>query len=242
MADLEDQLRQHYESQQLPVERARAILAAGRAASVARARRTRRWLGAAAAVLLGLGTYVGTSHFGAEDLAVTASGIVPQDAAAAVIAHFSQPDYQLGAISADHAALAKWLRDQGGPASLAIPRAMAGLPSFGCQVLEARGQKVFLICFFLDVSSEEVAPGGMPIKREMVVTAPDGTMMKKDRPLVHLVVAPRAAFRAAPAPGTWVNLPATGEWNFRVWSQDDLVYMVAAAAPAERLAELGRPI
>jgi len=242
MADLEDQLRQHYESQQLPVERARAILAAGRTAAAARARRTRRWLGAAAAVLLGLGTYVGTSYFGGGDLAVTARGIVPQDAAAAVIAHFSRPDYQLGAISADHAALAKWLRDHGGPASLAIPKAMAGLPSFGCQVLEASGQKVYLICFFLDVSSEEVKPGGMPTKRERVVIAPDGTMMKKDRPLVHLVVAPRAAFGAAPAPGTWVNLPEVGEWNFRVWSQDDLVYMVAAAAPAERLAELGRPI
>jgi hypothetical protein len=242
MADLEDQLRQHYESQQLPDERVRAILAAGRAVAAARARRTRWWLAAAAAVVIGLAIQGGATRFAREDSAVVAQGIVPQDAAAAVIAHFSQPDYQLGAVSAEHAALAKWLRDQGGPASLAIPRAMSGLPSFGCQVLEARGQKVFLICFFLDVSPAEVAPGSMPVKREMVVTAPDGTMMKKNRPLVHLVVAPRAAFRAAPAPGTRVNLAPTGDWNFQVWSQGDLVYMVAAAAPAGRLAEFGQSL
>jgi hypothetical protein len=81
----------------------------------------------------------------------------------------------------------------------------------------------------------------MPLKKEMVVTAPDGTMMKKNRPLVHLVVAPRAAFRDAPVPGSRVRLPVAGEWNFEVWSQDDQVYLVAAAVPAGRIAELARP-
>jgi hypothetical protein len=63
-------------------------------------------------------------------------------------------------------------------------------------------------------------------------------MMKKNRPLVHFVVAPRAAFRETPKPGTRVALAGIGEWNFQTWSQDDLVYVLAANTPPERLATI----
>ncbi len=193
MADFESDLRRHYGSQQLSDARAHAILAAGRAA-VLRAGR-RRWLGGmAAAILLGLGGAV-TWWGGAQRINV-------QDAAAAVVVHFAQPDYTMAEISADRATLERWLREHGGPAHIDVPAGLRELPSFGCQVLEARGQSVFLICFFLD--SLPVAPGTMPPKKDMVVTALDGTVMKKVRPLVHLVVVPRAAFRDVPAPGTRV--------------------------------------
>ena len=233
MADFKPPLRRHYESQRLPEERARAILAAGRAAA-ARARRA-RWLGAAAALAIGLAIYGGLARFRGGD----SSRIGARDAATAVVDYFSAPGYQLPAVSPDRAVLKKWLRDHGAPRDFTIPPAMAGLPAFGCQVLGTHGQKVFLMCFFLDgVPAEAGAAGAMPPKQEMVVTAPDGTMMKKKRPLVHLVVAPRAVFRDAPAPGSHVKFSATGGWNFETWSQGDLVYLIAAAAPGERLAEL----
>src|SRR5688572_14174125 len=204
MADFQRHLHEHYESQKLPDERMRAIIEAGRVAAVRRAA-TRRWLFAAAAVVvIGLGIYSGVRAWrggrpGGPGM------IAPADVAAAVANYFSRPEYQLARVSADPADLARWLRENGAPASFSVPRALAALPSFGCQVHDVNGQRVYLICFFLDVSAAEVAAGGM-VKKEMVVTAPDGTMMKKNRPLVHFVVAPRAAFRETPKPGTRVAL------------------------------------
>ncbi len=233
MADLESNLRRHYEDQQLPEERARAILAAGRAAAARRATRRRWLLGAAAAVVV-----VGVGGGAAAMWRSDRKRITAQDAVASVQAHFATPGYTMAAVSADPAELVRWLREHGGPARIEVPAAMRGLQSFGCQVLEARGQKVFLICFFLE--SAPVAPGEMPLKQEMTVTAPDGTMMKKTRPLAHLVVAPRAAFRDAPAPAARARMAAGGEWNVEAWTRDDLVYLVAASAPAEKVAELAR--
>ncbi|MBL9187055.1 MAG: hypothetical protein JNK23_06235 [Opitutaceae bacterium] len=232
MADLESNLRRHYEGQQLPDERARAILAAGRAAAVRRTAR-RRWLmGMAAAVAVGVGAAgVWRSNRGR---------ITAQDAVAAVQAHFAAPGYTMAAVSADPAELERWVREHGGPERIEVPATMRGLQSFGCQVLEARGEKVFLLCFFID--STPVPPGAMPLKQEMVVTAPDGTMMKKSRPLVHLVIAARAAFRDAPAPGARVRMAADGEWNLEAWSRGELVYLVAANVPAEKIAELARAL
>jgi hypothetical protein len=103
------------------------------------------------------------------------------------------------------------------------------------------GERVFLLCFFLDVSPAELASGAM-IKKEMAVTGPDGSMMKKSRPLVHLVFAPRSAFQEPVAPGTRVSLASRGEWNFQTWSQDDIVYLVAGTIPPERLVALARAL
>lgn len=241
MSDFERKLREHYESQRLADARARAILAAGRAEASARAHRTRWWLGAAAALVVGLGL-VSVTRFGGWTPPNEVRRILLHDAAGAVVSFFSQPGYQLPKVSANPAELQQWLREQGGPASFRIPKSMAALPSYGCHVLDVRGQRVYLICFFLDVSAVELTPGGMPIKKEIVVTAPDGTMMKKDRPLVHLVVAPRGAFRTVPKQGSRVQLPAAGAWNFQTWSEDDLVYLVAAAAPPERVEALAQAL
>lgn len=226
-------MRQHYEGKELPAARAQAILAAGRAAARARARRT-YWFAAAAAVVV-----LGLSWFGlrpaAESPRGPANGIRPEDVGAAVARFFSAPDYRLAQVSGNPAELLGWLKAQGAPTAFTVPGGMVGLPSFGCQVLEVSGQRVYLICFFLDVTPAELAAGGM-IKSEMVVTSPDGTMMKKNRPLVHLVVAPAGAFRDPPDVGSRVRFAGTGEWNFEAWSQDGLVYVAAATAPAARVA------
>jgi hypothetical protein len=240
MSDFERQLRKHYEEQSLPADRVQAILTAGRTAAGVRRRRM-FWFAAAAAVVM-----VGVTAFGVRSgddssRINTVNGIRPQDVGAAVQAFFSQPEYQLTRVSTNPNDLTQWLREQGAPGSFTLPAAMAALPSFGCRVLDVRGQRVYLICFFLDVTPAELAAGGM-IKNEMVVTAPDGTMMKKTRPLVHLVVAPGSTFREPPQPGERVRFSGTGEWNFEAWSQDGVVYVAAGAVPRERLAATTPPI
>lgn len=237
MSDLERQLRQHYEEQALPDGRVQAILAAGRAAARRRVWR-RYWFAAAAAVVVLGAAWLGLrpgAKFAPEPLA----GIRPDEVGAAVERFFAPPDYRLSQISGNPAELMQWLKAQGAPPSFTLPAGLVNLPSFGCQVLNVQGQRVFLICFFLDVTPAELAAGGM-IKAEMVVTAPDGTMMKKNRPLAHLVVAPASTFRSPPAAGTRVRFAGTGEWNFESWSQDGLVYLVAAAAPADKVAAAAR--
>jgi hypothetical protein len=208
MSEFERQLREHYESQNLPEERLRATLAAGREAAKRHAARRRTLLVAAALIVTGLGLYsIVRTQLGDRS---PLQRIVPGEAAAAIAGYFSQPGYQLARVSANPSELAQWLRANGAPPSFAIPRPLLDMPSFGCHVLDVRGQRVFLICFFPDVSPAELAAGGM-IKNEMVVTAPDGTMMKKTRPLVHLVFAPRDAFREPPAPGTRVSQTDLGK-------------------------------
>jgi hypothetical protein len=232
MSDLERQLREHYQSQELPATRARAILDAGRKAGART--RGRRWILGLAALLVigwGLGEWVRRTQF--RD--ATPARILPEQIAATVQAFFSQPDYELPQVSSVPAELAAWLRGQGAPASFVLPPAFANLSSFGCRVFDIQGERVYLICFFLDGAGDPAVDGMM--KKQMVVTAPDGTMMKKDRPLVHLVFAPRSAFREAPSPGSRVQLPPSGDWNFQTWSGEGLVYLVAGTISADRLAE-----
>ena len=191
-------------------------------------------LGLAAVLVIGLGRgeWVRRSQLGDAETA----GVLPTEIAATVQTFFSQPDYELPRVSSVPAELTAWLLEQGAPASFELPPAFANLSSFGCRVFDVQGERVYLICFFLDGAGDAAAEGMM--KKQMVVTAPDGTMMKKDRPLVHLVFAPRSAFREAPRPGSRVQLPPSGDWNFQLWSEQDLVYLVAGTLPADRLAEL----
>jgi hypothetical protein len=236
MSDLEHQLREHYERQQMSAVRARAIIDAGRKAA-ARTRRRRWILGLAALLVLGLGVSEVARRWVKQEKG--AVGILPKDVAATVQTFFSQPNYELPRVSSVPAELSAWLRTQGAPASFELPPAFANLSSFGCRVFDVSGERVYLMCFFLDGAAPDPAANGM-MKKQMVVTAPDGTMMKKDRPLVHLLFAPRSAFREPPKPGTPVQLPPSGDWNFYAWSKDDLVYLVAAAAPAETVAGFTR--
>jgi hypothetical protein len=233
MSDFQRQLSQHYESQKLSDERVHEILREGAAAAV-RARRRRWWWSLAAVLVLGAGLTLFQRTGSRAPLA--GAPVSPEEVGAAVAQYFSQPDYQLSRVSANVVELAEWLQTQGAPA-FTIPENLRNRPSFGCQILEVGKQRVYLLCFVLDVTPEDSA-GGMPIKKEMTVIAPDGTMMKKNRPLVHLIVAPRAAFRNVPTPGTWVSLTAQEQWNFQVRAEKELVYMAAAETSSERLSEL----
>ena len=237
MDDLNQQLRRHYEGQQLPADRVQEILAAGYKAKAARERR-RWWRMAAAIMLLGLGGFGVAGYFRERNGTPATPRITPYAVAAAVVSYFSDPNYQLPQVSGDRDVLVGWLRQHGGPADFKVPSAMAGLSSYGCQVLEVQGQKVFLICFLLDAPPTNTPPGTMPEKKMMVTVGSDGRMMKKSVPLVHLVVIPRSKLTLDPKAGERLVLSAGGEWNYSAWTQGDQVYVAAAALPADRLAGL----
>ena len=214
------------------------FLAAGREAAAARASRAWWRMAAAASVILGLGIFGATTYLRQRSDQPASPRITSAAVASAVVSYFSNPNYQLPQVSADRGVLVEWLRQQGGPANFAVPPAMAGLSSYGCQVLEVQGQKVYLICFLLDTPAAAVPTGAMPEKKMMAVVGPDGQMMKKTRPLVHLVVAPGGIFSQTPTSGQRIVLPATQDWNFATWKQGDQVYIAAAAVPADHLAGL----
>jgi hypothetical protein len=230
MDDLPSQLRRHFESKQLPPERVQELLAAGRAAAAQRTKRRGWQMAAAAAVLVGAGLAGLTAYRRPQVIpAIAVTGAVRD--------FFSTPGYQLDQISANRTELTDWLRKHGGPEDFAVPPALAGLSSYGCEVLDVRGEKVFLICFLLE-GPAPAASDTMPEKKMMTVVNPDGTMMKKTVPLVHLVVAPRSRFAADPATGGRVVLSAGGEWHFTTWERGEHLYLAAGAVPADRLAAL----
>jgi hypothetical protein len=237
MSDFQRKLREHYESQALSERRVREILQAG-AVAAARRRRLQRWWGLAAVLVLGgIGASVTlVKRSDSPALIARLDPVSSEAVTAAVTQFFSRPDYQLAQTSADVISLADWLQEQGAPA-FTIPKNLRDRPSYGCQILEVGDQRLFLMCFFLDATAAD-SVDGMPIKREMVVTAADGTMMKKNQPLVHLIIVPRAALPAAPSPGTWVSLPAKDTWNFEIRAQDTVVYIAAGETTSDRLRAL----
>ncbi len=232
MSDFEQQLRRHYEAQRLSDAKVAALLAKGNVTRAARSTRTWTWL-AAASLALGVFVYAAWRSFAP---ASAPSKIAMSEVAAAVRAHFSQPGYRLDLVSSEPAELLAWLQREGAPRNVTLPGGLARLSSYGCQVLDVRGRRAYLICFFLDEANGG-GSGDAPM-REMTVTAPDGTMMKKDRPLVHFVVAEGAAYEDLPAAGVWLSLQDLDGWSFRVRTEGEHVFLLASNAGAERLAEV----
>jgi hypothetical protein len=228
MDEFQKPLRNYYEGRSLPADRAAAILAAGQAA-IARRKRRRAWLGGlAAAAAIGVGILAGLSLRDTKPLHC-AEQLATSDLASAVVSFFAQPEPVLGQISNDRNALKQWLASQGSPTAFEFPTAIAQLESFACQVLDVRGQRVSLLCFFLD---ETLAEGTQPTP----TVAPDG--QPRPRPLVHLLAAPRSAFRDPPQPGERVRLDPVGDWKFVSWATDEVVFVAASDAPVELLTKV----
>ena len=103
------------------------------------------------------------------------------------------------------------LVNRGAPANLRIPASLQSLENAACQVVEVRGQKVFLACFW------RVAGEGRGLPE-----------------LVHLVVARRGDFRDPPA-SKQPRFSEQDGWSFASWSEGDIIYTLAAAAPLDTL-------
>ena len=225
MDEFQKPLRSYYEGRSLPADRAAAILAAGQAA-IARRKRRRAWLGGlAAAAAIGVGVLAGLSLRETAPLH-SVEQLATFDVASAVVSFFAQPEPVLGQISNDRNALKQWLASQGSPTAFEFPTAIAQLESFACQVLDVRGQRVSLICFFLDENAGGMTKATAPASRGV---------QTKPRPLVHLLAAPRSAFRDPPEPGERVRLDPVGDWKFVSWARGEVVFVAASDAPVELL-------
>ena len=143
MDDIPEKLRQYYGRQSLPAGAAERILALGREAGRERRRRRAFFWSMAAMLALAAGGFAYRQQ-------VARSRVEAADVEIAMQAFFNRPDYQLARVSADLPELRSWLQREGGPAGAGLPAAFAGLPAYGCHVLQVREQSVYLLCFFLD--------------------------------------------------------------------------------------------
>ncbi|MEO7599721.1 MAG: hypothetical protein ABIV50_12360 [Opitutus sp.] len=230
MEDLPDALRRHYEERRLPLDRAASILAAGRVqAAHYHRRQQRRWFTAMAALLLiGLGI-AGSWVMHSARSSPRSTPISVADVSHSVVQFFAASSPALGLLSPHVSDLQAWLAGKGAPASFVVPSTLETLESLGCQVLDVRGQHVSLFCFLLDPvrpdsTQENLGPGGAA-----------KSAAEPNRSLVHLLIAPRAAFAQAPRVGERVRLAPEGNWKFVAWSKGDLVFVAASEAAGSSL-------
>jgi hypothetical protein len=217
MSELRKQLRAHYEAQALPDGRVDAILLRGRLAASAGPRGDedkvrefpqprRRWA-AALALAAGLALFAG--------LLALLVPRKPEPVSFALLAprviEFFRGSPQLPEKSQDKAALRAWLLAKGAPPEFQIPPRLLPLESFGCDVVQVQGRPAYLTCFWRAKKAD--GSGGE---------------------LVHLLVARREDFRDAPASARpqWREMNG---WSFASWSEGDVIYTLAAAAPAKVL-------
>lgn len=253
MDDSEKQIRDFYERQSLAPERAAAILAEGRKLAAAHRRQKLFWrtagLAAAVSLIGGLGWIslrdsTTPAASGAEHVAQ--AGVDLGGVQSELMAFFAQPDYELDQISLDQPQLLAYLRSRGAPEQLSVPGALDALDNLGCEVLAVQGRQVYVMCFYLDGVPRDASGQPMPGKKPMMAAAaptdsePVAPMMKKPDTLVHLVTIPREQFVGAPRVGDPVGMTQEGRWSFATWATEDVVYVAASPAEAERFAALAR--
>jgi len=212
MSDLRQQLQNHYDAQGLSAEKADAILAGSRVAAqegekvvAMPARPSMHWR-VGWAIAASVVLFLGLSTLRPwERLPVSYALFAPR-----IVEFMSKPP-ELPKRSQNPEELRSWLLAQGAPADFKIPDRLRGLKSFGCQVVDVHGHPAYLTCFW-----SEKKPG-----------VDEGS-------LVHLLVAKRSDFRDVPPSATPQFREMSG-WSFAAWTEGDVVYTMAAAAPLETL-------
>jgi hypothetical protein len=214
MPEFREQFRQHYDAQALPPAKVEAILR-GEAGTASREK-------ARADVLV----QVPRARFTKTILALAAlalvfivltlqwqrhSDTVPFAVLAPSVVAFFQTPPDLPKRSGDPGELHAWLVAQGAPADLRIPSKLQPLQGFGCKVVDVGGQPAYLACFWRQ-GKESTSP----------------------TELVHLWTVRRRDFRDTPPSGERKVQEMSG-WSFVSWSEGDLTYTLAAAAPPETL-------
>jgi hypothetical protein len=140
MSELRKQIRDHYDAQTLPADKAEAILAPGRGAEKV-IHHPQRWrlLALAASVVVAVGLAIWWPR-GAER--VSFAVLAPR-----VVEFFGTPP-ELPKRSQKPEELRAWLLAQGAPANFQIPARLRGLESLGCQVVDVHGRPAWLTCFW----------------------------------------------------------------------------------------------
>ena len=109
-----------------------------------------------------------------------------------------------------------WLLAHGAPPEFHIPASLMPLESFACSVVDVRGQKTYLSCYW-----REEKPG------------------RGDHEQIHLLVGKRSDFRDGPSSTQPLRRELNG-WSFASWSEGEVVYTLATAAPPEKLDAISR--
>jgi hypothetical protein len=214
MSDFRHQIQQHYDAQALSAGKVEAWLAEGRAVAaegekvVAMPVRTAPAWRFAWAIAAALVVFAGLSTLRPWEHLPVSYVLF----APRIVDFFATPP-ELPKRSQNPEELRSWLIAQGAPADFQIPEKLRGLKSFGCQVVDVHGHPAYLTCFWSEKPGADMGS------------------------LVHLLVAKRSDFRDAPPEGQPQFRELAG-WNFAAWSQGDVIYTMATAAPMERLQKL----
>ena len=218
MSNLRDQIREHYDAKAISAEKAEAILARGRAAAAGEepleaekvaafpASRARAWR-RILSLAAALLVFAGLAVW----WKTPESSRVPFATVAPRVIEFFGSRPELAHAPQDKAALREWLLAHGAPADFHIPASLMPLESFACSVVDVGGRKAYLSCYWREKT-------------------PD----RGDHELIHLLVGRRSDFKDAPSSAQPQRRELDG-WSFASWSEGDVVYTLATAAPPEKL-------
>ena len=218
MSELRHQIREHYEAKAISAERAEVILARGRAAAAGEApqdgnkvaefpaSRARSWR-RALSLAAALLVFAGLAGWWGQWEASRASfaAVAPR------VIEFFGSSPELAHAPKDKTALRDWLLARGAPPDFHIPASLMPLESFACSVVDVQGRKTYLSCYWREDKPE-----------------------RGDHELIHLLVGRRSDFRDAPSSAQPQRRELNG-WSFASWSEGDVVYTLATAAPPEKL-------
>jgi hypothetical protein len=206
MSDLRQQIHDHYQAQSLPAEKVEAILGRGREVAGQDESKIVRLPSAARWWRAGLALAAAVALF---------AGVLPwwprpaEQVSFAVltprVVEFFGTPPELPKRSQDKAELKAWLLAQGAPADFHIPAKLMPMESLGCQVVDVQGRPAWLTCFWREKGE-----------------------------LVHLFAVRRSDFRDGPASATPQMQEHSG-WSFASWTEGDVIYTLATAAPLEKL-------
>lgn len=103
-----------------------------------------------------------------------------------------------------------WLGSRQGPSDFVLPPKLEGKPSMGCRVVNWHGQKVTLVCYYLEPTGGE----------------------KLDE--LHLLVMDRSALQDPP-PAFQPQFAALGRWEAATWSDERHTYLLAGLSKGHYL-------
>jgi hypothetical protein len=215
MPDFRSQLRTHYDSQALPAGKVETILARGKevaagAQATAIPKRARSPWQHAFPIAAVITLFAGLAMW----LMPRGPEPLPFAEIAPHVIEFFSGKPEMTSAPKDKTELRSWQVAHGAPPEFQIPASLMALESEACHVVDVHGRKLYLSCFWMENGPE-----------------------KGSRELVHLLVARSGDFRGAPS-STKAEIQEFDGWSFASWTEGEVLYTMAVAAPAARLRPL----